>query len=117
MAQTSQQITYIDPATGLTTVVNSDSDLTGFGLLASRPASGSAVGDKYLVVDAGLGIFREDLWTGSEWKQIAAVPSPGSPGQGQVMVSADGTQGAFAKPLVSHGGWLLNNEGTLMVPG
>jgi hypothetical protein len=61
---------------GLASVVPNDSDMVGSGLLASRPASGTAVGDIYRVADAGLGIDRDDYWTGSAWVTLTDLRDP-----------------------------------------
>lgn len=70
MATTSRLVTVIDEATGYPTVENVDANLFGNGTLASRPGSGTAAGDMYIVLDTGLGIFRIDIWDGSNWQPM-----------------------------------------------
>lgn len=61
---------------GLAIVVPSDSDVMGSGILASRPASGTTVGDLYLVADPTLGIHRLDRWGGAAWFTLIDFRDP-----------------------------------------
>lgn len=73
MATTSAKVTILDPATGQITIVDEDADIFGTGTLASRPAAGSGVGDMYVINDAGLGIYRIDLWDGAAWQSLSGA--------------------------------------------
>lgn len=44
---------------------------------------------------------------------VESVPAPTGPGQ--VLYSIDGTTSAFRTPLTSSDGWLVNDEGVLLV--
>lgn len=70
MAVTSAKVTYLTSA-GTIEVIDVDSDIFGFGPLASRPAAGSGVGDLYLVAQAGL--HRFDYWDGAAWQALGAA--------------------------------------------
>ena len=70
MATTSQLVTVLNATTGRTTVENVDANLFGTGTLASRPASGTVTGDMYIVLDGTAGIFRIDVWDGTNWQPL-----------------------------------------------
>lgn len=73
---TSDPVLRTEPVTGLPVETESDSDVVGGGILASRPASGTEIGDLYIVADAPLGIHRIDRWNGSAWITLIDFRDP-----------------------------------------
>ena len=73
MATTSAKVTILDPATGQITIVDEDADIFGTGTISSRPATGSGIGDMYVVNDPGLSIYRIDLWDGATWQSLSGA--------------------------------------------
>lgn len=72
MAATSREIIAIGSG-GQPSVVPFDAEIFGTGTLAERPASGSGVGDMYVVNDTGLSLYRIDIWDGSSWQPTGAA--------------------------------------------
>lgn len=72
MAVTSAKVTYLTAA-GTIEVIGADADIFGYGTLAQRPATGTTVGDCYIVADAGLSIYRIDYWDGAAWQALGGA--------------------------------------------
>lgn len=71
MATTSRQIVYVD-TDGTQTVEYVDANLFGNGPVASRPGTGTASGDIYVVLDETKKQFSWSIWdaTASAWQSI-----------------------------------------------
>jgi len=69
LATTGRQITYVG-TDGIETIELVEAQIFGFGDEASRPASGTAVGDVYIVLDTTIDKYRWDVWDGAAWNPI-----------------------------------------------
>lgn len=78
MSTDSNLPTYIKG--GLPTVEEVDSQIFGYGTEAERPSSGTMVGDIYIVLDTSLGVYRWDIWDGTQWKTFQGNPIGSSTG-------------------------------------
>lgn len=101
---------------GNTSVVPVDADIFGTGVLADRPTTGDHDGDIYVVNDPGQGIFRMDMWDGSQWQTLAPSGNvPTASRIGQVLYSENGSTFTAELPITSPQGWLVNDEGLLVI--
>lgn len=90
-----RSITFINPTTGLPQEIEAEADdLFGSGTVAQRPASGLAVGDLWLLVEAGEVRFQR--WTGSAWENITTMPPSGGSVDNRI-ARFDGTSGAVVQ--------------------
>ena len=70
------EITYIDPVTGLPTIIQAeDAGLFGVGDAATRPAAGDYAGDFWLLLGSD-GRYILQRWSGAEWVDLT-VGGPG----------------------------------------
>jgi hypothetical protein len=73
MSVNSKEITFLG-TDGLTVINEVDAELFGSGDLASRPVSGTASGDFYIVIDTTNQLYRIDIWDGSNWQHSQGDP-------------------------------------------
>ena len=111
MATTSKEVQVLG-ADGTVTTEPIDANIFGTGTVAARPASGTAVGDIYIVDDAGL--LRFDIWDGSTWVQ-ATVQGPAGGTVADRVAAWTGTGGDQIKntPVGVDGSGNLTGVGTV----
>jgi hypothetical protein len=60
-------------------------------------------------------VGQAPVWNGTLWVPGAAIPAPDAPGQ--VFMSLDGIGYAWEVPVTSPDGWLVGDDGTMLVEG
>jgi hypothetical protein len=60
-------------------------------------------------------VGQAPVWNGAMWEPGATIPAPSLPGQ--VFMSVDGATYAWEVPVTSEDGWLISDDGTMLVEG